>query len=62
MLRLPVWMSTRSPEVLRLLLHLKSDLVTTISVLLMLHRLDNGRKALDAFDQRIFIFPLLACK
>lgn len=58
LLRLLVRVLMRLPEVLCLLFHLQSDLVTTCSILLVLHRLDHGRKALDAFDQSILVFPL----
>ena len=55
-------MPMRSPEVLRFLLHMEPDLVTASSVHLVLHRLDHGRKALDAFDERVLVFPLMACE
>ena len=51
-----MWM--RLPEVLCFLFHLKPDLVAANSVLLVLHRLDHGREALDAFDQGVLILPL----
>ena len=44
------------------MLHLKANLVATGEVPLGLHCADDARKTLDAFDQRILIFPLQACK
>lgn len=55
-------MSMHLPESLCFLFHLKPNLVTTSSILLVLHGLDHSRKALDAFDQRILIFPLWVCE
>lgn len=52
----------RLPEVLSFLLYLKSNLVAASCFLLMLHRADHSCKAIDAFDQRILIFPLRECE
>ena len=49
---------TRLPEVFGFLFYLKSNIVAPSGVLLMLHRADHSCKAIDAFDQRILIFPL----
>lgn len=50
------------PKALCASLDLEANLVTASGVQLVLHCLDHGCKALDAFDQRVFFFPLPAGK